>query len=283
MKHIVIGNSGFIGRHLESFLKKKYNKNNVFGFATNYLNLTKPNEYRKLSKFIKKNTIIYFLSFNKETSNATLNNYEINHKIITNFLNFIKNKKLKKFLFFSTQSIYGEDTNNKNVTEETKPDPTSYYGIAKYNSERLVKKIFTEIKIPFLIIRTPRIYGPGDSPLNYGPSMFVDKVKKKKPIVLWGDGSEKRNFLFIDDVINIINLLILKNYNGDVNICSDSNYSFKYLIKKLSIIEKKKIKIIKKKRSSKKIDRIMNNSYLKKIIGNYKFTSIDDGLKKLLK
>ena len=283
MKHIVIGNSGFVGRHLESFLKKKYKKNNVFGFATNYLNLTKPNEYSKLSKFIKKNTIIYFLSFNKETSNATLNDYEINHKIITNFLNFIKNKKLKKFLFFSTQSIYGEDTNNKNVTEETKPDPTSYYGIAKYNSERLVKKIFTEIKISFLIIRTPRIYGPGDSQLNYGPSMFVDKVKKNKPIVLWGDGSEKRNFLFIDDVINIINLLILKNYNGDVNICSDSNYSFKYLIKKLSIIEKKKIKIIKKKRSSKKIDRIMNNSYLKKIIGNYKFTSIDDGLKKLLK
>jgi UDP-glucose 4-epimerase len=283
LKHLVIGNSGFVGRHLESFLKKKYNKNNVFGFATNYLNLTKQKEYKKINKFIKKNTIIYFLAFNKVQKNATLNDYEINHKIITNFLNFIKNKNFKKFLFFSTQSIYGEDTDNKNINEKTIPDPTSYYGIAKYNSERLVRKIFTEVKIPFLIIRTPRIYGQGDSPLNYGPSMFADKFKKKKAIVLWGDGSEKRNYLFIDDVINIINLLILKNYNGDINICSNSNYSFKYLIQKLNFVTKNKIKIIIKKRSRKKVDQIMNNNFLKKIIGNYKFISINQGLKKILK
>lgn len=283
MKHLVIGNSGFVGRHFESFLKKKYNKNNVYGFATNYINLTKQKEYKKLNKFIKKNTIIYFLSFNKAQKNASLNDYEVNHKIITNFLNFIKNKKFKKFLFFSTQSIYGEDTNNRNITEKTIPDPTSYYGIAKYNSERLVKKIFTENKIDFLIIRTPRIYGPGDSPLNYGPSMFVDKFKKKEPIILWGDGSEKRNYLFIDDVLNIIDRLIIKDYNGDINLCSNSNYSFKDLIKKLIVITKYKIKIITKQRSRKKADQIMNNNFLKKIIGNYKFVSIDEGMRRIFK
>jgi UDP-glucose 4-epimerase len=283
MRHLIIGNSGFVGKHLEKYLAEKYKKKNVFGFASKFLNLTKKENYKKIDKFIKKNTTIYFLAFNKNQKNASLKDYEINHKIITNFLNYIETKKIKKFLFFSTQSIYGEDTDNKNITEKTLPDPTSYYGIAKYNCERLIEKVFTEIKIPFLIIRTPRIYGLGDNPQNYGPSMFTDKFKKKEIISLWGDGSEKRNYLYIDDVTNIINILILKNYIGAINICSNSNNSFKYLIQRLNFITKNKIKIVYKKRSRKKADQIMNNNFLKKIIGNYKFTSIDDGLKKLLK
>jgi len=113
--------------------------------------------------------------------------------------------------------------------------------------------------------------------------MFVDKFKKKEPITLWGDGSEKRNYLFIDDVLNIIDRLIIKNYNGDINICSNSNYSFKYLIKKLISITKYKVKIITKPRSRKKVDQIMNNNFLKKIIGNYKFVSIDEGMRRILK
>ena len=84
--------------------------------------------------------------------------------MITNFLNYIETKEIKKLLFFSTQAIYGEDTDNKNITEKTLPNPTSFYGIAKYNCERLVEKFFVAKKTPFLIVRTPRIYGLGDDP-----------------------------------------------------------------------------------------------------------------------
>ena len=283
MKHLVIGNSGFVGRHLESFLKKKYNKNNVFGFATNYLNLTKQKEYKKLNKFIKKNTIIYFLSFNKAQKNASFKDYEINHKIITNFLKYIETKKIKKLLFFSTQSIYGEDTDNKNITEKTLPNPTSFYGIAKYNCERLVEKIFILKKTPFVIIRTPRIYGPGDDPNNYGPSMFAKKFKDNESIVLWGDGSEKRNYIYISDVVKIIDLVMIKNFSGCINICGNNNYSFKFLIKTLESLTKSKIQIISKPRSRQKVDQIMNNRFLKKIIGNYPFISIKNGFRILLK
>ena len=65
----------------------------------NFLNLTKKKKnYKKIDKFVKKNTTIYFLAFNK-TKNASLKDYETNHKIITNFLEYIKNKKIKNFIF----------------------------------------------------------------------------------------------------------------------------------------------------------------------------------------
>ena len=210
MKHLIIGNSGFVGEHLEKYLETKYKKKNVFGFASKFLDLTKKENYKKINKFVKKNTIIYFLAFNKNQKNASLKDYEINHKIITNFLDYIKNKKIRKFLFFSTQSIYGEDTDNKNITEKTLPNPTSFYGIAKYNCERLVEKFFILKKTPFLIVRTPRIYGPGDDPNNYGPSLFTQKFKDQESIVLWGDGSEKRDLLHVSDLVKFVEIIIKK-------------------------------------------------------------------------
>ena len=84
-------------------LKNIYQQNkkkNVFGFASKFLNLTKKKNYKKIDKFVKKNTTIYFLAFNKNQKNASLKDYETNHKMITNFLEYIKNKKIKKLLFF---------------------------------------------------------------------------------------------------------------------------------------------------------------------------------------
>lgn len=283
MKHLIIGNSGFVGKHLQKYLETKYKKKNVFGFASKFLDLTRKEKFKKIDKYIKKDTIIYFLAFNKNQKNSSLKDYEINHKIITNFLNYIENKKLKKLLFFSTQSIYGEDTDNKNITENTLPDPTSFYGIAKYNCERLVEKIFILKKTPFMIVRTPRIYGLGDNPSNYGPSMFAKKFKDNESIVLWGDGSEKRNYVYISDVVKIIDLLIIKNFSGSINICSNMNCSFKFLISTLNSLTKTKIHVISKPRSRQQVDQIMNNRFLKKIIGNYPFISIKKGLKKLIK
>ena len=283
MKHLIIGNSGFVGKNLEKYLSAKYKKKNVFGFASKFLNLTKKENYKKIDKFVKKNTTIYFLAFNKNQKNASLKDYEINHKMITNFLDYIKNKNIKKLLFFSTQSIYGEDTDNKNITEKTLPNPTSFYGIAKYNCERLVEKFFILKKTPFLIVRTPRIYGPGDDPDNYGPSLFTQKFKDKESIVLWGDGSEKRNYLHISDVVKIIDLLIIKNFSGFINICSNENRSFKFLTNTLNKLTKTKIHIISKPRSRQQVDQIMNNRFLKKIIGNYPFIKIKKGLRDLIK
>ena len=283
MKHLVIGNSGFVGFHLEKFLIKKYGKSKVFGFASKFLNLTKIKNYKKIDKFINKNTTIYFLAFNKNQKNSSLKDYELNHKMITNFLNYIETKKIKKLLFFSTQAIYGEDTDNKNITEKTLPNPTSFYGIAKYNCERLVEKFFILKKTPFLIVRTPRIYGPGDDPNNYGPSLFTQKFKDQESIVLWGDGSEKRNYLYINDVVKIIDLLLAKNFSGSINICSNMNCSFKFLINTLNSLTKSKIQVISKPRSRQQVDQVMNNSYLKKIIGNYPFISIRKGLSILIR
>lgn len=281
INYIVLGNTGFIGKNLENYLLRK--KKNVKGFASKKINLLIKAKALKLSKFINSKTIIFFLSFNKNQKNATAEDLQKNLLLTKNFLEVLNKNKPKSVLFFSSQSIYGENTNNTNTTEKTLPDPTSFYGIAKYTAERMMTKYCLEKKIPLIIVRIPRVYGLGDDVNNYGPMKFTDFFKKKKTLTLWGDGSEKRDYLYIGDLNEILLKLIKKNFTGLVNICSGTAHSFLQIIKYIESLTKQRYKLKKKRRSRPKVDHIMNNKFLKQIIGDYKFTSLKSGLSLLIK
>jgi len=135
---IIFGNTGFVGKNLEKYIKLKYKNNFIYGFGSKKIDLTKRKDAIKLRRHINSNSIIFFLSFNKNQANSSILDFEKNYMMIKNFFELVKTKKPKKIIFFSTQSIYGEDTHNTNTTERTTPDPSSYYGIAKYTAERLL-------------------------------------------------------------------------------------------------------------------------------------------------
>lgn len=281
-KFLIFGNTGFIGKNLEKFLFGKYGKNSVYGFGSKKINLIKKKDLPKLLKILNKKSIIFFLSFNKKQSNATIQDFETNYVMIKNFIKVLDKKQPKKIIFFSSQSIYGEDTDNPNTTEKTIPNPTSYYGIAKYIAERLLIKACFEKKIPLIVIRIPRVYGFGDSPKNYGPTKFVDFFKKGKRLEIWGNGDEKRDYLYINDLNKILEKLSNSNFVGTVNVCSGKSYSFMQIIRMIEKISKKKIEIKKKERTRQKVDHIMNNHFLMEIISKYKFTTLKENLSYLL-
>jgi len=280
-KFIILGNTGFVGKNLEKYILDRFKNSNIYGFGSKKIDLTKSKETKKLSKLINKNTYIFFLSFIKTQRNASINDLEKNFYIVKNVCNILKINKPKKIIFFSTQSVYGEDTNNNNTTELTLPDPTSFYGIAKYLAERVIKKVCNDNKINYVIARIPRVYGEVDFEENYGPTKFLYHFIKKKPLTIWGDGKEKRDYIFINDLNNIILKLCFKKFSGTLNVCSGTSYSFLQIIKILKKITSGKIKILNKKRNRKKVNHIMNNKKLIKLLGGFKFTSLEKNLSDL--
>ena len=281
-KVIIFGNTSFIGKNLYNFFKKNYKKKiTVDGFGSKKVNLIKSKSINQLKNIINKQTTIFFLSVIAKQTGGTIQDFNNNIKMVENFSKVLNFKKPKKIVFFSTQSIYGEDTNNNSITEETKPNPTSFYGIAKYSSERLLSKISKDYKIPFLLLRMPRIYGPTD--INYGPSKFMVNGLKNKTIEIWGDGQEKRDYVYIDDLIKVVIKLYKKKITGELNICSGHPVSFKKILEKIKKILNKKINVKYKKRTRPKVNHVMKNNHLKKFIGDFKFLSIKQGLESLLK
>ena len=104
--------------------------------------------------------------------------------------------------------------------EDTKIQPSSVYGITKYNQEQMIMTVCPTIGIAPVAFRYQNVYGPGQSlsnPYTGILSIFSTLIKNGKEINIFEDGKESRDFVFIDDVVNATTLGIEKDAaNGQV-------------------------------------------------------------------
>ena len=104
--------------------------------------------------------------------------------------------------------------------EESKIHPSSVYGITKYNQEQMVMVVCSSLNIAPVAFRYQNVYGPGQSlsnPYTGILSIFSANIKTHKPINIFEDGKESRDFVYIDDVINATTLGIEKQEaNGQI-------------------------------------------------------------------
>jgi dTDP-L-rhamnose 4-epimerase len=104
--------------------------------------------------------------------------------------------------------------------EDSKIHPSSVYGITKQNQEQLIMTVCPTIGIAPVAFRYQNVYGPGQSlsnPYTGILSIFSTLIKNNKPINVFEDGKESRDFVYIDDVVNATILGIEDdNANGKV-------------------------------------------------------------------
>jgi dTDP-L-rhamnose 4-epimerase len=98
--------------------------------------------------------------------------------------------------------------------EDSKLHPTSVYGITKLNQEQLVLTVCGSLGIPAVALRYQNVYGPGQSLLNPYTgilSIFSTQIFNGKPISIFEDGRESRDFVYIDDVVGATLAALLSN------------------------------------------------------------------------
>ena len=195
-----------------------------------------------------------------------------------------KNKKIKKFIFASSSSVYGKQFKYP-ISENFKLRPQNYYGETKKKCEILIKNKLKDLKnVNYVIYRFFTVYG------SLGrPDMLITgyKYRKKRSILnLYNFGNYERDFTYIEDIINIL-FKTIKNKNSNnkiLNICSSHPISVKKLINKLEKkINKKTLIKLKPPRLGEMIKTHGDNTKLKKIFKIKKFTKIDKGLNKFFK
>lgn len=266
--NVFIGSSGLIASALKSTF---YQKNNHF-ISKDDLDLADFNfdQSEIINKFKNKTINIFLISGIKKQFGDNQMIFKKNLNLIINFLNFISNLNVKKITYISSTEIYG--FHKKKINEQTESHTTSYYGISKILSEKFIINYCKKKKIKYLILRLPQVYGPKDFKNAYGPTYFASKIKKNQNIYLWGNGKEKREFIFVNDVALIVKKLSNKKINHILNLVSGNSVSYSDLINVLD--PQKQIRLINKKRTGKKYDVIYDNSLLKKYIGQFQFTCI---------
>ena len=235
MKILVIGGCGFIGSHAVKFFLKKGNRVaacdvvespypdiDFFRLDRSNPDFEKPFENNQYDICINASgsaTVGYSFS-------DPLNDYTLNTFNVFKILNTIR--KLNptcRFINFSSAAVYG-NPEQQPVKESHATKPLSPYGCHKLMAERICTEFFNIYKIQSCSLRVFSAYGPG-----LKKQLFWDIFQKIKntgnsnehgEIELFGTGNESRDFIFIDDLLAAIDIVLQKS-NFDANVINVSS------------------------------------------------------------
>lgn len=150
--------------------------------------------------------------------------------------------KIKRFIFASSGgAIYGEPETFP-ITEDFPLDPLSPYGVSKIATEKYLMTFAKLYKFDYTILRYSNVYGPRQiSKSEAGViSIFIDQILNKKECIVFGDGKQIRDYVYVADVVKA-NILSLDCKPDIFNIGTEITTSVNDLIEILSDIVKKKV------------------------------------------
>ena len=272
---LITGATGFIGKHL---VKKIPNYNIAVDQNGKNIDLRIRKEVLK----IKRSDIVIHLAGKIPSEKNYSKNIFFEHNFLgtLNILEYCIKKKVKKIIFVSSY-VYGNPEKNP-ISEKHQIKPHNTYTKSKVLSEELCKIYAEKYKIEIIILRPFNIFGNLQKD-NSLISNIIKSIKNNSHITIINKNN-KRDYLFIDDLIDaIIKLIDYKCKFEIFNIGSGKSYSFENVVQLFEKENKKKIK--RKYKTSKKnsIPKIQADiSKIKKEIKwNPKYTLVE-GIEKII-
>ena len=136
-----------------------------------------------------------------------------------NLLEAARRSSISRFIYISSAAVYG-DPIKVPITESHPQDPLSPYGVSKLSGEKYCMMYHKAFGLPSCCIRPFNIYSPRQDPGNpYSGviSRFIEKARVGQSPVIFGDGTQTRDFISVHDIVDIITLLLEKeDANGHV-------------------------------------------------------------------
>ena len=147
----------------------------------------------------------------------------------------------KRFYHISTDEVYGSLGEEGFFTETTAYDPRSPYSASKASSDHLVRAYFHTYKLPVVISNCSNNYGPNQFPEKLIP-LAINNIRNNKPVPIYGKGENVRDWLYVIDHADAIDLVFRKGKTGETyNIGGNNEWKNIDLIRKLCEIADRKL------------------------------------------
>ena len=215
------------------------------------------------------------------------NHHEINQKItmgidynvypLQKILKYLSNRKLKKFICFTSMLLYDQSKLQNPVDEKQIINPyTNDYIFSKFLSEEIVR--YYEKKVPSIIVRLSNIYGYTKLIRPDLVPTLMQNVLNKDEVTIWND-KPKRDFIFTEDAADAILKLINTDYTGIINLGTGEMNSIKTITSEVKKLSGKDIRSLDKPVSG-PMELCVDTTLLKKLINWSPAYSLKEGLKK---
>lgn len=228
-RYLILGAGGFIGKAVTLKLSEEntvvaFDRQVVSDFEGNSNivsvlgNFTEADNFDTLLKGV--DCVIHLISTTVPNDDTSHIPQEIMANVVptVRLLESMKNQGVKKIVFSSSAGAYYGETGDKVNTADTPANPYCSYGVQKAVIEEYVKFYGVRYGMDYRIMRISNPYGWGQDPSKMQGliPIFINRLLNGKPISVFGDGENKRDYIFMTDLINAI--IKVCAYNGSERI-----------------------------------------------------------------
>ncbi len=235
-KILVTGGAGFIGTNFVRFLLKRYpeveitnvDKLTYAGHPGNLSELKDDPRHRfvqadiadaeKMHELVGESDAVVNFAAETHVDRSIVDSTEFLRTNVLGtqvLLEAARQTKLGRFLHISTDEVYGSIPKPESATETSPLEPNSPYAASKAAADLLVRSYVVTYRVPASITRSSNNYGPYQYPEKFIP-LSITKALSGEKIPLYGDGQQERDWIYVDDNCEAIDLVLRQGKVGEI-------------------------------------------------------------------
>lgn len=220
---VILGAKGFVGSAINRRLRK--DGITVLPLSHSDVDLTDDDAGTRLGEILNPQDTLFFVSAKAPVKNEQM--LIDNIKMAKAVCDALQKVQVAHLVYISSDAVYADS--DYPLKESSCAQPGSLHGIMHLAREVMLANIYNG---SLCVLRPTLIYGKGDPHNGYGPNRFIRLSKEGKNIELFGEGEERRDHVWINDVAEIARLIILSRAAGILNIVSGETVSFRDIAEK---------------------------------------------------